>query len=101
MRRTIAYLTPRYARSLTEYKMLFECPGSKHIKQPVPENVTCPFCAYEVEIFSDEVKARCPNCKKFVVRGPIQSCLDWCKFAEACVGESAYKKYLVGKRASV
>jgi len=78
--------------------MLFECPGSKHIKQPVPENVTCPFCAYEVEIFSDEVKARCPNCKKFVVRGPIQSCLDWCKFAEACVGESAYKKYLDNKR---
>lgn len=79
--------------------MIFECPGSKQIKQPVPENVPCPFCAYEVEIFSDEVKAQCPQCKKFVVRGQIQSCLDWCKSAEKCVGKEALEKYREGKRA--
>ena len=75
-------------------EMLFECPGAKFIKRPVPENVICRFCGYEVEIFSDEAGAKCPGCGKFVVRRQAQCCLDWCKFAKSCVGEAAYKRYV-------
>lgn len=43
----------------------------------------CSNCDYEVEIFSDEVKRKCPRCGKFVfARGA--SCLDWCPAAEEC-----------------
>lgn len=44
----------------------------------------CPYCGYEVEIFSDEPKRRCPSCKKWVFVEEAMSCLDWCPAAEEC-----------------
>ena len=66
--------------------MVFSCPGADAIKQPSPEIIKCPFCSYELEMFTDEIKARCPGCKKTVLRKQKQSCLDWCKHAKACLG---------------
>ena len=34
--------------------MITNCPGAERFKQPVPENVTCPRCRKELEIWSDE-----------------------------------------------
>lgn len=74
--------------------MIDKCPGSQKFRNPRPENIVCPFCKAEVEIWTDEVEASCPGCKKAVTRGPGQGCLDWCKFARECIGEDKYKKYL-------
>jgi DNA-directed RNA polymerase subunit RPC12/RpoP len=64
--------------------MIFECPGSKFFKQPVPEAIKCPGCGREAEIWSDERQAVCPDCGKCVRRKIGQSCLDWCAFAKDC-----------------
>ena len=69
------------------------CPGSARLRQPKPELFTCPNCGDEVEIWSDEAVRACPSCRKEVFRIGMQSCLDWCKLAEQCVGEEKYKQY--------
>lgn len=80
--------------------MISECPGAKFFKQPEPEEIKCPACSKDVEIWSDEVKAICLHCKTIVARRQVQSCLDWCKFGRECVGEEIYQKYLQNKAAS-
>jgi HD superfamily phosphodiesterase len=82
-------------------QMISNCPGAKNLKTPSPENIRCPFCFYELETWTDEVKAKCPNCKKTVVRKQKQSCLDWCKYARACLGDNAYKNYIENKHISI
>lgn len=68
------------------------CPGSIGIKQPKPEYHLCPSCGYEVEIWTDELRRHCPNCHTLVVRGQQASCIDWCQFAEKCIGTEAYQR---------
>jgi DNA-directed RNA polymerase subunit RPC12/RpoP len=70
----------------------FKCPGAENIRTPIPEYIECPNCGKEVEIFSDELKARCYNCKKIVYKENTSSCIEWCKFASKCIGESKYKQ---------
>lgn len=77
--------------------MIEGCPGSQKFKQPQPENVICPCCGEEVEIWTDEFQAQCPKCKKTVSRDG-QCCLDWCKAAHECVGNQMYAKYLESKK---
>lgn len=77
--------------------MILKCPGSQSFSRPHPEFIKCPHCGKEIEIWSDEVKAKCPSCKKTVLRESGQSCLDWCKYAKECVGEEVYNKYIKGK----
>jgi len=78
--------------------MILKCPGAQNFRQPKPEYMGCPFCSYEVEIWSDEIKATCPKCKKTVMRNSDkQSCLDWCKYAKECVGIMQYNKYKKNK----
>ena len=79
--------------------MISKCPGAQIIRQPKPEYMKCPFCSCEVEIWSDEISAACPKCKKTVMRNDDkQSCLDWCKYAEECVGVVKYDKYKQNKK---
>lgn len=77
--------------------MVFECPGAQKFRKPQPEFINCPFCGSEVEIWTDEVKATCPNCKKTVTRQQDLSCLDWCKYAQECLGLEAYNNYMKNK----
>lgn len=74
--------------------MAFECPGAQKFRQPEPEFIKCPFCNNEVEIWTDEVKATCSNCKNTVMRTGETSCLEWCKYAKECVGENTYNKFI-------
>ena len=72
------------------------CPGSKRIKEPFPEIIKCR-CGKGIEIWSDEIDATCPYCKKKVSRDIPQSCLDWCSMAKDCIGPEKYRKYKKNK----
>ncbi len=76
--------------------MLNKCPGQddRNIKTEI---ITCPECGYKVEIFSDEIKVRCPKCKELVCKERLPSCVDWCKAARECIGEEKWKELKGGK----
>ncbi len=76
------------------------CPGSMGLKQPKPEELPCPTCHRMVEIWSDELKARCRNCGTVVTRDLGNSCIMWCAAAKECVGEELYRK-LMGEKPSL
>lgn len=67
------------------------CPGQDRRNVKV-ELITCPQCGYKLEMFSDEVKVLCPQCKEQVCRERLPSCVDWCKHARECIGEERWKK---------
>ena len=70
------------------------CPGAKILRQPQPEMFDCPSCGEEVEIWTDEIRGVCSKCGQVVFREGTMSCLEWCKFAQDCVGEEAYDRYI-------
>jgi hypothetical protein len=76
--------------------MIQKCPGQddRNIKS---ENIRCPDCGYQAEIFSDEIKVKCPKCKGLICRDRLPSCVDWCKAAKECIGEEKWKKLKGGK----
>lgn len=67
------------------------CPGQNKRNIKV-ENITCPNCGYQVEMFSDEVNVHCPQCKEQVCRQRLPSCVDWCSHAKGCIGEQRWKQ---------
>lgn len=69
------------------------CPGARRFKEVTPEMIRCPHCHTEVEIWSDEFRARCENCHAWVYRSMGASCLDWCAQAEKCVGAATLAAY--------
>ena len=77
--------------------MIAKCPGSQSFSQPQPEIIRCRSCGEEVEIWTDEVKVICWKCQNTIMRTQGQSCLDWCKFAKQCVGDTLYAKYTKNK----
>lgn len=52
----------------------------------------CPSCTYQVEIFSDELKARCPNCGEIIYKEKVSSCVDWCASAKKCIGAARWEE---------
>ncbi len=70
------------------------CPGATILRQPKPEFFSCPSCGEEVEIWSDELKARCPKCGSSVMKDKTLSCLDWCAHGKECVGDAVYDRYM-------
>ena len=73
------------------------CPGAINVREASPEEIECPQCGAPVEIWSDEVSARCALCGDRVSREQGPSCIDWCSFAEQCVGTEKYQR-LKGSR---
>jgi len=73
--------------------MLRSCPGARSLKDIRPEYVRCPHCQTEVEIWTDEYRARCPTCHAWVYREQGLTCLDWCAEAERCVGAARLAAY--------
>ncbi len=68
------------------------CPGARQFREVRPEDLTCPHCGQEVEIWSDELTARCPHCRRIVARRRGASCIDWCAHARECIGSAAYER---------
>lgn len=66
-----------------------KCPGSAGVLRSNIELLACPRCGGEIEIFTDEIKAEC-KCGQ-VVYNDINSCVEYCSYAEKCLGEEKYK----------
>ena len=73
-----------------------ECPGSKDIKSPKPEEIKCRHCGAEVEIWTDETETKCKERGNMNSRLIGPTCLDWCAFAKECVGEDKYRRIKSG-----
>lgn len=71
--------------------MEFKCPGSANMSTPTLEIRKCPNCGAEIELFSTDIKAQCYKCG-FTAYNDKQSCIQWCKHAEECVGKELYAK---------
>jgi predicted RNA-binding Zn-ribbon protein involved in translation (DUF1610 family) len=76
------------------------CPGSRLMRQPIPEDIVCIHCGEEVEIWSFEAITRCPKCGGIVARLQGATCLDWCVSAKACVGEATYNRIMAERKAA-
>jgi len=76
--------------------VISKCPGQddRFIKT---ESIKCPGCGYIAEIFSDEIKVKCPKCKNLICRSRLPSCVDWCKSARKCIGEEKWKQLKGGR----
>ncbi len=68
------------------------CPGSRTIREPIPESVKCANCGSDVEIWSDELSAACGKCGTRAFKEQRPSCIDWCPAAKECIGIEAFKK---------
>ncbi|NOZ82621.1 MAG: hypothetical protein GXN98_02210 [Euryarchaeota archaeon] len=51
----------------------------------------CPKCGAEVEIWSDETEAECEECGTVVKKTRENLCINWCEYAEKCVGSEKLK----------
>jgi len=75
--------------------MILKCPGQDRRNIKV-EELTCLNCGYKIEIFSDELKVKCPKCNNLACRQRMPSCIDWCKSAKSCLGELLWKQLYGG-----
>lgn len=51
----------------------------------------CPSCGHGVELFSDEMSAKCRQCGERVSRETTPTCVAWCASARECLGEERWK----------
>ncbi len=65
--------------------MRLRCPGLSG-QRLTSKVLPCPECGGEVEIFSDESKARCPRCRTPVYKKAVPTCATWCRAAAECMG---------------
>jgi ribosomal protein S27E len=77
--------------------MFDKCPGAGNIRTPTLKVKRCPECGGEVEIFSTDFSVKCKDCG-FTIYEELESCIQWCKYAEKCVGEEVYRKLKKKKR---
>ena len=43
------------------------------------------------EMFSDEIRVRCPHCRQPVHKDTVPSCVEWCAQARECLGEERWR----------
>ncbi len=70
-----------------------KCPGQDQRSLTVSLH-PCPQCGYAVEIFSDEMRRRCPKCGVLVLREDSPSCVSWCSSARQCLGEERWQQLM-------
>ena len=73
--------------------MVDQCPGAVNIRMPRLEVKNCPKCNEEIEIFTNEANAKCSNCGT-VIYNDLLSCVQWCDYANECVGEETYNRLM-------
>lgn len=72
------------------------CPGSREIRTPYPENITCFWCDAVSEIWSDEVEIACRGCGRTISREMKPTCIEWCPVAKECIGAEKYERLMKG-----
>jgi NADH pyrophosphatase NudC (nudix superfamily) len=73
--------------------MQSKCPGQDSRNLSVSIHI-CPQCGKEVEMFSDEMRIKCPSCKARVEKKTVPSCIQWCKEAKRCLGPERWEKVM-------
>jgi predicted RNA-binding Zn-ribbon protein involved in translation (DUF1610 family) len=79
--------------------MWSRCPGVRELIRPSIIIRTCPACGGEVEFFSDETEAKCPNCGRILYREATASCVTWCEYALKCIADLEERKLITQDRA--
>lgn len=71
--------------------MTSNCPGqdTRNLRVALYK---CQNCGAEVEMFSDELKVKCPKCGQQVYQEKMPSCIDWCASAKQCLGEERWQQ---------
>jgi len=69
----------------------YKCPGSLLSGTPAIKIKKCPNCGGEVELFSIDMKVDCPSCGQPVFNN-VNSCAEYCRYAEQCLGTDMYSK---------
>ena len=67
------------------------CPGADKLRNPTIIDKICPVCGNEIEMFSTDTELACDKCG-FVAYNDTLSCIQWCKYAEKCIGTELYNK---------
>mgnify|MGYP004540177933 FL=1 len=67
------------------------CPGADRFKNPTITEKICPVCGNVIELFSVDTSVTCDQCG-FVAYNDLQGCIQWCKYAEKCIGTEMYDK---------
>lgn len=71
--------------------MFEKCPGAVNQRTPVISYKNCPQCGARVEVASNDMQTPCDQCG-FVIYTDVASCVQWCQYAEQCVGKELYAK---------
>jgi hypothetical protein len=74
------------------------CPGSREIRTPYPEEITCFWCDTVSEIWSDEAEITCKKCKRTISREMKPTCIEWCPAAKECIGVEKYERLTKGRK---
>ncbi|MGD9116386.1 MAG: phosphohydrolase [Dehalococcoidia bacterium] len=76
-----------------------KCPGQdmRNLRVSIHK---CPNCGYEVEIFSDEMRVKCPECKQYVYKEKVPSCIEWCTSAPQCLGPERWEELMNNNKKS-
>lgn len=67
------------------------CPGADKLRNPTIIDKICPVCGSEIEMFSTDTEMACEKCG-FVAYNDTLSCIQWCQYAEKCIGTELYNK---------
>lgn len=68
-----------------------QCPGSLAWGAPSIKVKKCPRCGSDVELFSVDMKIDCSSCGQTIFNN-INSCAEYCQYAEQCLGTEMYNK---------
>ncbi len=74
------------------------CPGVSRLKTPTITEKVCPVCGNVIELFSVDTEVTCDKCG-FVAYNDELNCIQWCKYAEKCIGPEMYKRLVTDRKA--
>ena len=78
--------------------MIFSgCPGSDKLRNPTITEKVCPQCGSIIELFSIDTEVACDKCG-FVAYNDELNCIQWCQYAEKCIGKELYDKLVTSRK---
>lgn len=73
------------------------CPGVSRLKTPTITEKVCPVCGNIIELFSVDTEVTCDKCG-FVAYNDELNCIQWCKYAEKCIGPEMYRRLVTDRK---
>ena len=78
--------------------MIFSgCPGSDKLRNPTITEKVCPQCGNIIGLFSVDTEVACDKCG-FVAYNDELNCIQWCQYAEKCIGKELYDKLVTSRK---